>query len=224
MSVSAFGFALVLRRLDLGRANAVFRFASLAASAIGMGVAAVGLLLIYNPLFDGKPVDGGLALNALILAYLMPAALSATSARFARRAQPAAFAVAASLVAILLLFAYASLETRRAFQGAAIGFERATSDGEWYALSAVWLLLGLALLAYGVWRGSREARYASAFFVIATTLKVFLFDLAGLEGVLRALSFMGLGAALIGVGLVYQKLVFARPAAASPSPQGDAPS
>ena len=163
-----------------------------------MGVCAVGPPLLYNPLFDGKPIEGGLALNALILGYLMPALLSATLARLARGAPPAAFAVAASLVAILLLFAYASLETRRVFQGVASGLERTTGDGECYAHSAVWLALGLALLAYGIWRGSREARYASAFFVIATTLKVVLFDLAGLEGVLRALSFMGLGAALIG--------------------------
>ena len=62
------------------------------------------------------------------------------------------------------------------------------------------------------WRGLREARWASAFFIFATTLKVFLFDLAGLEGFLRALSFLGLGAALIGIGLVYQKWVFVRPA------------
>ncbi len=40
----------------------------------------------------------------------------------------------------------------------------------------------------------------------------------GLEGVLRALSFIGLGVALIAIGLVYQKLVFARPA----PPLGDA--
>ena len=223
MSMSSFGFALVLRRLDAGRANIVFRVASLAAAVIAMGVCALGLLLLYDPLFDDSPVEGGVALNALILGYLMPALFSATFARLARRAPPAALGVAASVGAILLLFAYASLETRRVFQGAAIGFDRTTSDGEWYAHSAVWLLLGLALLAYGVWRGSREARYASAFFVIATTLKVFLFDLAGLEGVLRALSFMGLGAALIGIGLVYQKLVFARPAAISPPRQGDGP-
>jgi uncharacterized membrane protein len=64
-------------------------------------------------------------------------------------------------------------------------------------------------LVYGVARASREARYASAFFVVATTLKVFLYDFAGLEGALRAFSFIGLGLALIGIGLVYQKLVFA---------------
>ena len=63
----------------------------------------------------------------------------------------------------------------------------------WYAYSAVWLALGLALLGYGVWRGLRETRWASAFLIFATTLKVFLFDLAGLEG-LSALSFLGLGA------------------------------
>ena len=87
--------------------------------------------------------------------------------------------------------------------------------------SRIWLALGLALLAYGVARGSREVRYASAFFVVATTLKVFLYDLSGLEGALRAFSFIGLGLALIAIGLVYQKLVFA-PARAVAAP-ADAP-
>ena len=50
----------------------------------------------------------------------------------------------------------------------------------------------------------------SAALVLLTVVKVFLLDLAGLEGVLRALSFLGLGATLIGIGLVYQKFVFAR--------------
>jgi uncharacterized membrane protein len=46
--------------------------------------------------------------------------------------------------------------------------------------------------------------------VVAAVLKVFLYDLAQLEGILRALSFIGLGAVLIGIGLVYQKLIFPR--------------
>jgi uncharacterized membrane protein len=52
-------------------------------------------------------------------------------------------------------------------------------------------------------------RLVSAVFVFASVAKVFLFDLAGLEGILRAASFIGLGLALIGIGLAYQKLVFA---------------
>jgi len=43
---------------------------------------------------------------------------------------------------------------------------------------------------------------------------VFLSDMAELEGVLRALSFLGLGAALVGLGYAYRRL---RPALESPS-------
>ena len=38
-------------------------------------------------------------------------------------------------------------------------------------------------------------------------LKVFLIDMAYLEGFLRALSFIGLGAVLIGIGLFYQRML-----------------
>ena len=52
--------------------------------------------------------------------------------------------------------------------------------------------------------------------------EVFLFDMSGLEGAWRALSFIGLGLALVGIGLVYQKFVFVRgPAAAPPPPPED---
>jgi uncharacterized membrane protein len=37
--------------------------------------------------------------------------------------------------------------------------------------------------------------------VVVTIAKVFLFDLAGLEGILRALSSIGLGLALMSIGL-----------------------
>jgi uncharacterized membrane protein len=333
MAVSSFGFALVLTRLDAARANPVFRGASLAAGALGGGVAAISLLLRWNPFFDNVPVEGGTLVNALLLSYGLPAALAAGLAFAARRVRPSwywggagvvaaalataylflqlrvffhgmlidagegftlsefgfdaaaplalaaileatgapldragrlttgLFALSAAigvgglalaenplltdepiaggaainallvafalpgaltawlgrrlgaapmrLAAILWFFAYVSLETRRCFHGATIGEPAGVSDGEIYAYSAVWLALGLALLAYGVARSSREARYASTFFVVATTLKVFLYDLSGLEGALRAFSFIGLGLALIAIGLVYQKLVFA---------------
>lgn len=203
--------AKTTRNLADGVAAKAFFAASVAIGLIGLGG-------FVNPLFTDEPIAGGPALNALLVAYALPALLTSILARQARRAPIGALAAAASVATILWLFVYASLETRCAFQGRSIGLDRWPSDGEWYAYSAVWLSLGLALLAYGIWRGAREARYASAFFVMATTIKVFLFDLAGLEGALRALSFMGLGLALIGIGLVYQKLVFARaPAPGGPS-------
>jgi uncharacterized membrane protein len=180
----------------------------LAGAALVCAAAALGVLV--NPVVTGEPIGGGAFWNASLLAYAAPAALCAALANPARRLSRMQLAQASSIAAILLVFAYVTLETRRAFHGPAIGWDLPTRDAEYYAYSTVWLLLGLALLAYGVWRMSKEARWASAFFVIVTTLKVFVFDLAGLEGALRALSFLGLGVALIGIGLVYQHVVFAR--------------
>ncbi len=56
--------------------------------------------------------------------------------------------------------------------------------------------------------------------VIVTVAKVFLIDMANLEGVLRALSFIGLGFVLIGIGLFYQKIL-SRKAEGSTSAQED---
>ena len=44
-----------------------------------------------------------------------------------------------------------------------------------------------------------------------SVVKVFLYDLTGIGGLWRALSVICLGAVLIGIGLAYQKLVFASP-------------
>ena len=201
----------LLQRGASTKAGLIMRGSMAFATLAGI-VGVVGLAGLANPLITDAPIGGGGAFNALIIGYALPALLTLALARRARRAPTPVYAAAASFATIAWLFAYASLEVRRAFQGPAIGLARWTSDSEWYAYSAVWLTLGVALLAYGVWRGSREARFASAFFVVVTTAKVFLFDLAGLEGILRAVSFIGLGLALIGIGLVYQKLVFARSA------------
>ena len=176
---------------------------------LGAVVAVLGLAALGNPLVTDDAIAGGVAINALLVAYALPGLLTLALARLERTLSTRAIGPVTNVAAILWFFAYATLETRRAFQGAAIGIDRGAGNGEWYAYSAVWLALSLTLLGYGVWRSLREARYASAFFVVATTLKVFLFDLANLQGALRALSFLGLGVALIGIGLVYQKWVFA---------------
>ena len=104
-----------------------------------------------------------------------------------------------------------TLSVRHLFHGAYIGYYAGTTDAEQWTYSVAWLALGLLFLAYGVWRASPEARLASGALVLLSTLKVFLFDLAGVAGLWRALSFICLGLVLIGIGLVYQRLLFARP-------------
>lgn len=79
---------------------------------------------------------------------------------------------------------------------------------ETYAYSAMWLTLGVGILLISEWRNSKDLRAASAIFIIAAVVKVFLFDMSALQGGLRAISFIGLGIVLIGIGLFFQRLIF----------------
>lgn len=207
--------AYVLLRLDLARGNVVFRWASIALGVIAILFGAFGLLLAENPLLSSylNEVRGPAVFSSLLLAYFLPGIAAAFLARNARGLRPNWYVTGLYILAGILVFFYVTLEIRHAFQGPRIGLSRSTSGAKHWAYSVGWLLLGIVYLAYGIWRGAGVARLASAILVLLAVIKVFLFDLAGLTGLWRALSFITLGGVLIGIGLAYQKLVFARPAA-----------
>jgi uncharacterized membrane protein len=218
-ALTSLGFSFVLTRMDVARANPVFRIASLIFGVISAFVIAGGLLLAENPFLTHSAVSGPTIFSSLMLGYLLPGLMAALVARHALGVRPQWYVTGAIILAGLLLFSYVTLEVRHAFQGNGIGFMRSTSSAEVWTYSAAWLVLGLVFLAYGIWRGSREARMASAALVLLSVAKVFLLDLSGLTGLWRALSFISLGVVLIGIGLAYQKLVFAKPAAPPPAPE-----
>jgi len=72
-----------------------------------------------------------------------------------------------------------------------------------------------AALGIGLVRGNDWLRRAGLIGVGVVVGKVFLSDMAELDGVLRALSFIGLGGALVGLGYAYRRL---RPLQHSESP------
>lgn len=211
LAFTSIAFAYVLMRLDLGRANAIFRAASYIFGIVSAVLIVMGLGLLNNPLLTNQTITGANVFSSLMLAYLLPGAAAVLLARAARNVRPAWYVTGAALLAIWLLFGYVTLEVRHVFQGPNIAFWKSTQAAEVWAYSIAWLALGLAFLAYGIVRVSREARLASAALVILSVLKVFLYDLSGITGLWRALSFICLGAVLIGIGLVYQRLIFAKP-------------
>ncbi len=222
--------AVIVVSLEVTRRSLVIRAATYVFGALGLGLAVFGLLLVSNPLFNGygERILGGAFFNSLLVAYLLPALAALALAWRARGMRPRWFVMAANGLGFLLGALWVVLEIRRLFQGEQISFWRSTSDAEFYTYSAVFLAIGLVLLAFGILRGSRQARLGSAVFILLAVAKAFIFDMAGLTGAYRALSFIGLGLVLVGIGLVYQKLVF-RPAGGtagpasppSPSPPGD---
>jgi uncharacterized membrane protein len=73
------------------------------------------------------------------------------------------------------------------------------------AVSAMWGLLALLLLYLGLTRRLSLRIAGFALFGITLT-KIFLFDLATLSSVARALSFLAVGAVLLLGGFFYQRL------------------
>lgn len=112
-----------------------------------------------------------------------------------------------SVVGMVLLFTYITLTVRHLWQGEFIAYWNGFQQREIYTYSVVWLIFGVFLLALGSKLNAISLRLASAGIVFLTVIKVFLIDMSNLEGIMRALSFIGLGLVLIAIGLFYQRVL-----------------
>jgi uncharacterized membrane protein len=207
--------AIGLERLRGRTNNIVHNVAAIIVAALTLCAIVFGLVLSQNPLFTGQPV-GGRVFNLVLLGYGLPAVLAIILALTVRTTRPMPYRAVAAVTAVALSILYLSLEIRRLYHGPVLT-AGPTTDAEQYTYSAVWLAYGVVLLLVGILLRSQPARLASAAVVILTIAKVFLYDMAGLTGIFRALSFIGLGLVLVGIGYLYQRLLFPRrpPAAAA---------
>jgi uncharacterized membrane protein len=73
-------------------------------------------------------------------------------------------------------------------------------------VSAFWGVLGLLALYAGLRRGSRTLRLSGFGLFGVSLAKLFLYDLAALSSITRALSFLAVGAVLLLGGFFYQRL------------------
>jgi len=189
-------------------------------------LAVVVQTIAMNPIAEGVRVGTTPIFNGLLLGYLLPAMLAALALRMARQAGESRAVVVAALTAMILAFAWVTLEVRHVFDPSFAGDPLGAEGVELYSYSAAWLVFGLGLLAIGMWRHVPALRHAGMIMVLLVVAKVFLIDMSGLQGLLRVLSFLGLGAALVGLGYAYRRFVFAadeRPELAPPPPPPSPP-
>lgn len=159
--------------------------------------------LFGNPLIDRVAVGEGAVVNLLLLAYAAPAVLYAVHARVAPPEPPWGRRVCGAL-AIGFAFLWGSLEIRHAFAGPRLDLG-AIGQAEMWAYSLAWLAGGVALLGGGILRRSALLRRAGLGVVLVVVAKVFILDLGTLAGLWRALSFLALGAVLVGIGGLYRR-------------------
>ncbi len=205
------GFSGVLMTLDLKSPSPVFRYGSMIAGVIAVINVLVMHFFTLNPYFTGENTGRIPFLNLLLIGYLLPALAYGGLAYYARGKRPAAYVSLLAVAGAALGFAWATLSVRRFWQGENIANWKGFLQGETYSYSVVWLLIGVLLLIVGSRFNARSLRLASAAFVLISVAKAFLIDMSNLEGVLRALSFIGLGVVLIGIGLFYQKILTRQP-------------
>lgn len=113
---------------------------------------------------------------------------------------------AAEMASLVLMALTALVSVRQLIQGNLISGAN-VGIGENYLYSAALLALAIGWLAIGIRQAQGSLRLAGLVLLTLVTFKVFLVDAAALAGVLRILSFMGLGIALIGIGWAYGRVM-----------------
>ena len=187
------------------RNRIVLRWSGVILFAIASVFAVVWQAIFLNPVMPlfGQPVEGWFLLDSLLLAYAIPAAIYAVIGFY--RLGPRPLWQGALVFAAGFAFLWITLEVRHFFQGERLN-QGSTGEAEWYAYSAAWLVFAAAGLAAALKWPSLWLRRASLLGLGLVVGKVFLSDMADLSGALRALSFIGLGAALVGIGYAYRRL------------------
>ncbi|MCY1740553.1 DUF2339 domain-containing protein [Ensifer sp. SL37] len=212
----AIGASAIFMTFDMKSPSPVFRYGGMGLGVLSMLSVLSTHLFGLNPYFSAELLGRIPFFDLLLIGYLLPGLGYAGLARYARGKRPWPYIAALAISGAVLVFAWSSLTVRRLWQGESIAHWKGFFQGETYTYSAVWLLLGVFMLVVGSRFHAKSIRIASAVVVFVAVLKVFLIDMPSLEGFLRALSFIGLGGVLIGIGLFYQKLL-SRISAASPT-------
>jgi uncharacterized membrane protein len=201
------GASAIMMSLDLKSPSPVFRYGSMVVGGLSMLSVLSAHFIGLNPYFTGELLGKWPVLDLLLVGYLLPGIAYGGLAYYARGRRPAPYVMALALTGVALVFAWVTLSVRRYWHGESIADWKGFLQPETYTYSVVWLLLGVLLLAVGSKADSKAIRLASAGLVLIAVVKVFIIDMSNLEGILRALSFIGLGAVLIGIGLFYQKIL-----------------
>ncbi len=183
--------------------------------ALIAGVAGAHLFLLGGVLVNPwwglypAPAPGVAIFNTLLLGYGLPAGLLAAYAIVQRRQGLTVRAEIAGAAAMALAFVNVTLEVRRLFHPGALQ-AGPILEAEAYGYTAACLAYAGVVLWLGLIRKQPSMRYVSLVVLLASIIKAFGVDMGGLTGVLRALSFLGLGVLSIVVAVLYQRYVLPR--------------
>ena len=171
------------------------------AGTVIVGVTTYATLAAFTPLShlftaSVRPASGAWVLLACLFAITVLALTSLVALH-----RSVIYTIAGGIALYALSLGLLDIAERVSSASIHTDFERGHT-----AVSALWALVGLALLLAGVLRGSAVVRYGGLALFGLTLAKIFVYDLAELSSIARAFSFILVGALLLTGGFFLQRL------------------
>ena len=159
------------------------------------------LVTVHNPWLGGSEISATPVFNMLLPAYGAPVMLALVISwlpRLAPRSVSRWFAAGSFLL-------FTALEIRQLWRGSDMALASGVSEGELYTYSVVGMLYAIAAILYSGVNHS-VTLYKTGMALLGLVIgKIFLIDMAGLQGFWRVAAFMGLGLALLGLAWIYRR-------------------
>lgn len=187
-----------------GRGDAVARWA-----AAGFGVIGTGLCYSYAPLgalLTATVMPTSIAVSTLAASLLVIAAVFAIARACAGVQDSDTRAILSVVAGMLVVYAVTAFTVTAGvlFGGTDVGF----LAGHLIA-TVCWIGMAAALFGYALHHAGREDRTApitaGLALTAAATAKLFVFDLATLDGMFRVAAFIVVGLVLLGMGAGYAR-------------------
>ena len=174
--------------------------ATLASLLIASGPLIMAMTFL-NPIFwDSHSIFGVPFISSILPAYALPGAILLAAAwhlswlHWSLRWPTAACGIG-------LMFGYACLSVAHAWRGPVLA-GAPIGDGELWTYTALLLIIGVVLFTTSLRRQSLKIRYMANAVLVLVIGKVFVVDASGLDGLVRAGSFLILGLSLAGLAWV----------------------
>jgi len=192
------------RAQSAGQLGKLYRVAGLILSALA-GLLLASTMFDNNPLLTSLYIGETPVFNWVLMMWLVPSALALWLANLVKPVNTQLSKIILVVAGVLAALAINAL-IRQYWQGAYIHLDRKTSDAELYSYSIIWLLLGALVVISGHLKQQLLLQKVGLGILGAVIVKVFLIDMASLTGLLKAISFIGLGLSLVGLSWLFQKL------------------
>ena len=170
---------------------------------VGSAVTQLYLSVLQNPFISYQSTGNGILVNWLFPLWAVPA-IVLIAMLYARLTKDSMRPLLYGLASVFTVL-YINGMIRSYYQPILSFANNGVGQQELYVYSIAWLVIAIGLIVFARKYNNTMVNKAGFGVLALVILKAFLVDLSNLEGLYRALSFIGLGLSLVGLGWLFQR-------------------